>query len=55
MLRLKEEAKKAGLEIKLKASITTQMYKKLDQKNHEMGFAGFRCAAALPALLGRLP
>lgn len=40
MLRLKEEAKKAGLEIKVEGLDTTQMYKKLDQKNHELGFAG---------------
>jgi len=40
MLRLKEEAKKAGLEIKIEGLDTTQLYKKLDQKTHEMAFAG---------------
>jgi microcin C transport system substrate-binding protein len=41
MLRLKEEAKKAGLEIIVEGLDGTQLYKKLDQKNHEMGFSGF--------------
>lgn len=40
MLRLKEEARKAGLEIKIEGLDTTQLYKKLDQKNHEIAFAG---------------
>lgn len=48
MLRLKEEAKKAGLEIKVEGLDTTQMYKKLDQKNHEMGFAGFGAQPPYP-------
>jgi microcin C transport system substrate-binding protein len=48
MLRLKEEAKKAGLEINVEGLDSTQMYKKLDQKNHEMGFAGFGAQPPYP-------
>jgi microcin C transport system substrate-binding protein len=48
MLRLKEEAKKAGLEIKVEGLDTTQMYKKLDQKNHELGFAGMGAQPPYP-------
>jgi microcin C transport system substrate-binding protein len=48
MLRLKEEAKKAGLEIKVEGLDTTQLYKKLDQKNHEMGFAGMGAQPPYP-------
>jgi microcin C transport system substrate-binding protein len=48
MLRLKEEAKKAGFEMKVEGLDTTQMYKKLDQKNHEMGFAGFGARPPYP-------
>lgn len=48
MLRLKEEAKKAGLEIRVEGLDTTQMYKKLDQKNHELGFAGFGARPPYP-------
>ena len=48
MLRLKEEAKKAGLEINVEGLDTTQLYKKLDQKNHEMGFAGMGAQPPYP-------
>ena len=48
MLRLKEEAKKAGLEIIVEGLDTTQLYKKLDQKNHEMGFAGMGAQPPYP-------
>lgn len=45
-LRLKEEALKAGLEIVVEAQDATQLFKKLDQKNHEMCLVGW--AASLP-------
>lgn len=48
MLRLKEEAKKAGLEINVEGLDPTQMYKKLDQKNHQLGFAGFGAMPPYP-------
>lgn len=48
MLRLKEEAKKAGFEMKVEGLDPTQMYKKLDQKNHEMAFAGFGARPPYP-------
>ncbi|MDA0813819.1 MAG: extracellular solute-binding protein [Verrucomicrobia bacterium] len=48
MLRLKEEAKKAGLEIKVEGLDATQLYKKLDQKNHELAFAGFGAQPPYP-------
>ncbi len=48
MLRLKEEAKKAGLEIIVEGLDATQMYKKLDQKVHELGFAGFGARPPYP-------
>ncbi|MEZ5323994.1 MAG: extracellular solute-binding protein [Verrucomicrobiales bacterium] len=48
MLRLKEEAKKAGLEIKVEGLDGTQLYKKLDQKNHELAFAGFGAQPPYP-------
>jgi microcin C transport system substrate-binding protein len=47
-LKLKEDALKAGLEIKVEALDTTQLYKKLDQKNHEMAFAGFGAQPPYP-------
>ncbi len=48
MLRLKEEAKKAGLEIIVEGLDTTQLYKKLNQKNHELGLAGFGAQPPYP-------
>lgn len=48
MLRLKEEAKKAGLEMNIEGLDGTQMYKKLDQKKHEMAFAGFGARPPYP-------
>lgn len=48
MLRLKEEAKKAGFEMNIEPLDSTQMYKKMDQKNHEMGFAGFGAQPPYP-------
>lgn len=48
MLRLKEEAKKAGVEINVEGLDATQMYKKLNQKNHELGFAGFGATPPYP-------
>lgn len=48
MLRLKEEAKKAGVEINVEGLDPTQMYKKLDQKSHELGFAGFGAQPPYP-------
>ena len=48
MLRLKEEAKKAGFEMKVEGLDPTQMYKKMDQKNHEMGFAGMGARPPYP-------
>ena len=47
-LRLKEDALKAGLEIKLESLDTTQLYKKMDQKNHEMAFAGWGAQPPYP-------
>jgi microcin C transport system substrate-binding protein len=48
MLRLKEEAKKAGLEIIVEGLDTAQMYKKIKQKNHEMSFSGFGAQPPYP-------
>jgi microcin C transport system substrate-binding protein len=48
MLRLKEEAKKAGLEINVEGLDVTQAYKKLNQKNHQLGFAGFGATPPYP-------
>jgi microcin C transport system substrate-binding protein len=48
MLRLKEEAKLAGVEIHVEGLDGTQMYKKLDQKKHELGFAGFGAQPPYP-------
>ncbi|OYW77470.1 MAG: hypothetical protein B7Z37_04325 [Verrucomicrobia bacterium 12-59-8] len=48
MLRLKEEAKKAGLEMNIEGLDGTQMYKKLDQKKHELAFAGFGARPPYP-------
>jgi len=47
-LMLKEEAVKAGLEIKLDSMDITQLYKKLDQKNHEMCVAGWGASPPYP-------
>ncbi len=49
-LRLKENALKAGLEIKVEALDLGQLYKKLDQKNHEMAFAGWSAQPPYPRL-----
>jgi microcin C transport system substrate-binding protein len=48
MLRLKEEAKKAGLEIIVEGLDTTQLYKKLNQKNHELAFSGYGAQPPYP-------
>lgn len=48
MLRLKEGALKAGLEIVVEGLDATQLYKKLDQKNHELAFAGFGARPPYP-------
>lgn len=48
MLRLKEGALKAGLEINVEGLDGTQLYKKLDQKNHELAFAGFGAQPPYP-------
>jgi microcin C transport system substrate-binding protein len=50
MLRLKEGAKKAGLEIVVEKLDGTQLYKKLDQKNHELAFAGFGARPPYPKI-----
>ncbi len=47
-LMLKEEALKAGLELKVEAMEPTQLYKKVDQKAHEMGFMGWAASPPYP-------
>lgn len=47
-LRLKENALKAGLEIKVEGLDMVQLFKKLDQKNHEMAFAGWSAQPPYP-------
>jgi len=48
MLRLKEDAKKAGLEMNIEGLEGTQMYKKINQKKHELCFAGFGARPPYP-------
>jgi len=47
-LMLKEEAIKAGLEIKVDSLDGTQLGKKVDQKNHEAVFGGFSATPPYP-------
>ncbi len=47
-LILKEDAIKAGLEIKVEALDFTQLFKKAEEKNHEMVFAGFGATPPYP-------
>lgn len=47
-LRLKEEARKTGLEIDVEALDSTQLYKKMDQKNHEVVMAGWAATPPYP-------
>jgi len=47
-LRLKEDAIKAGLELKIEALDTTQLFKKLDQKNHELSYTGTAATPPYP-------
>jgi microcin C transport system substrate-binding protein len=49
-LRLKEEAMKAGLEINLEELDLTVLFKKMDQKNHEMVMAGWAAQPPFPRL-----
>jgi len=47
-LMLKEEALKAGLELKVESMDITQLYKKLDQKTHEMTVAAWGATPPYP-------
>ncbi|RBP42342.1 microcin C transport system substrate-binding protein [Roseimicrobium gellanilyticum] len=47
-LRLKENALKAGLELKVEGLDMVQLFKKMDQKNHEMAFAGWAAQPPYP-------
>lgn len=49
-VRLKEEAMKAGLEINLEELDMTVLFKKMDQKNHEMVMAGWAAQPPFPRL-----
>ncbi|MEZ0277437.1 MAG: extracellular solute-binding protein [Roseimicrobium sp.] len=47
-LRLKEDALKAGLELKIESLDSVQLFKKLDQKNHELSFAAWGAQPPYP-------
>ncbi len=47
-MRLKQEALKTGLDLGVEALDTTQLYKKLDQKNHEMCLVGWSAQPPYP-------
>ncbi|WP_075086575.1 hypothetical protein [Verrucomicrobium spinosum] len=47
-MRLKQEALKTGLDLGVEALDTTQLYKKIDQKNHEMCLVGWSAQPPYP-------
>jgi microcin C transport system substrate-binding protein len=47
-LRLKEEALKAGLDLNVEALDSTQLFKKLDQKNHQACLVGWGASPPYP-------
>ena len=48
LLRIKEEAKKAGVEFKLEGMDSTAAFQKISRKEHEIGFMGFQPSPPVP-------
>jgi microcin C transport system substrate-binding protein len=48
MLRLSEEAKKAGVEYKLEGMDSTENFKKIMQKQHQIAFSGWQLSPPFP-------
>lgn len=48
LLRIKEEARRAGVEYKLEGMDATASFKKISSKEHEIGFVGFQAQLPIP-------